>query len=160
MFYLGAFAVGARSEIGPAAATCSRVTRNPPLVAAVAGLLAPAGAAPHVLVDLAHVAVWVMLAGGSSRSESTSARGRGRRAGIPPPLSRPVGAASRCASCSLRRCSRACRDRRARPHAYLLQAAMPSGINSLVIGHNFGLDLRLVSSAIAWTTAICFSPGS
>ena len=30
------------------------------------------------------------------------------------------------------------------PHAYLLQAAMPSGINSLVLGHAYGLDLRLV----------------
>ncbi|MDX6641413.1 MAG: malate permease, partial [Solirubrobacteraceae bacterium] len=45
------------------------------------------------------------------------------------------------------------------PHVYLLQAAMPSGINSLVIGHAYGLDLRLASSALAWTTAIVLVGG-
>jgi predicted permease len=40
------------------------------------------------------------------------------------------------------------------PHAYLFQAAMPSGINSLVVAHNYGLDLRLTSSALAWTTGL------
>jgi predicted permease len=45
------------------------------------------------------------------------------------------------------------------PHAYLLQAAMPSGINSLVVGHAFGLDLRLIAAALAWTTAIALVAG-
>jgi predicted permease len=31
---------------------------------------------------------------------------------------------------------------------------MPSGINSLVVAHTYGLDLKLTASAIAWTTAI------
>ncbi len=38
------------------------------------------------------------------------------------------------------------------PDPYLLQAAMPSGINALVVAHAYGLDLRLTSAAIAWTT--------
>ncbi|TMM03887.1 MAG: transporter, partial [Actinobacteria bacterium] len=45
------------------------------------------------------------------------------------------------------------------PHAYLFQAAMPSGINSLVVAHAYGLDLRLTSSALAWTTAIVIAAG-
>jgi predicted permease len=40
------------------------------------------------------------------------------------------------------------------PHAYLLQAAMPTAINILVAGHAYGLDLRLMAGAIAWSTTI------
>jgi predicted permease len=40
------------------------------------------------------------------------------------------------------------------PDAYLLQAAMPTAINTLVAGHAYGLDLRLLAGAIAWSTAI------
>jgi hypothetical protein len=31
---------------------------------------------------------------------------------------------------------------------------MPTGINSLIVGHLYGLDLRLAAGAIAWTTTI------
>jgi predicted permease len=40
------------------------------------------------------------------------------------------------------------------PDAYLVQAAMASGINSLIVGHLYGLDLRLAASAIAWSTTL------
>jgi len=40
------------------------------------------------------------------------------------------------------------------PDAYVVQAAMASGINSLIVGHLYGLDLRLAAGAIAWSTAI------
>jgi predicted permease len=40
------------------------------------------------------------------------------------------------------------------PHAYLLQAAMPSGINTLVVAHVYGLDVRLATGVIAWSTAL------
>jgi len=39
------------------------------------------------------------------------------------------------------------------PAAYVLQAAMPSGINGLVVGHAFGLDQRLLATTIVWPTA-------
>jgi hypothetical protein len=39
------------------------------------------------------------------------------------------------------------------PDAYLVQAAMPSGINSLVVAHAYGLDLRLTAAVLAWSTA-------
>jgi predicted permease len=46
------------------------------------------------------------------------------------------------------------------PDAYLLAAAMPTGINSLVVAHAYGLDLRLIASAIAWSTAIVVAAAS
>jgi predicted permease len=40
------------------------------------------------------------------------------------------------------------------PHVYLLQAAMPTGVNGLLIAHAYGLDLRTSASAVAWTTTV------
>lgn len=40
------------------------------------------------------------------------------------------------------------------PRAFLLQAAMPCGLNALVIGHAFDLDTGLIATAIAWSTAL------
>jgi predicted permease len=162
MFYLGAFAVGAAFGDRPGGGSLlTRVTRNPPLVAAVAGLLAPAGAAPHVLVDVAHAVVWVMLAAGFfALGVNLGAEADEGALAFPPPLTRPVAVA---VGLRLALAPALLAGFGALvvgvPHAYLLQAAMPSGINSLVIGHAFGLDLRLASSALAWTTAIVLAGG-
>ena len=40
------------------------------------------------------------------------------------------------------------------PDAYLLQAGMSSGINALIVGHLYGLDLKLAASTIAWSTTL------
>lgn len=40
------------------------------------------------------------------------------------------------------------------PRAFALQAAMPCGINALVVGHAFDLDRGLIATAIAWSTSI------
>jgi predicted permease len=40
------------------------------------------------------------------------------------------------------------------PGPYLLLAAMPCGINTLLIAHVYGLDAKLAARAVAWTTAI------
>jgi predicted permease len=40
------------------------------------------------------------------------------------------------------------------PDAFLVQAAMACGINGLAVAHVFGLDLRIVAGAVAWSTAI------
>jgi predicted permease len=162
MFYLGAFAIGATfGTRGRDTRLLGRVTRNPPLVAAVAGLLAPAGAAPEVLVHLAHAAVWVMLAAGFfALGVNLGAEAQDGELAFPPPMTRPVGVAVAlrvgvAPALLLGLSSIFVRV----PHAYLLQAAMPSGINSLVIGHAFGLDLRLTSAALAWTTSIALVIG-
>jgi predicted permease len=40
------------------------------------------------------------------------------------------------------------------PSSYLLLAAMPCGINTLVVAHAYGLDMRIAAGAVAWSTAI------
>ena len=40
------------------------------------------------------------------------------------------------------------------PAAYLLLSAMPSGINSMVVAHAYGLDMEITAEAVAWSTAI------
>ena len=41
------------------------------------------------------------------------------------------------------------------PGPYLLLAAMPCGINSMIVTHAYGLDLRISAAAIAWSTDRC-----
>lgn len=57
MFYVVGFAIGAVFGAGDGRSPWRIVTRNPPLVAAVAGLLAPDALAPDVLVTAAEVVV-------------------------------------------------------------------------------------------------------
>ena len=45
------------------------------------------------------------------------------------------------------------------PDAYLLQAATPAAVSSVVVAHAFGLDLKLTASAVAWTTMIVVVAG-
>ena len=40
------------------------------------------------------------------------------------------------------------------PAAYRLLSAMPSGLNSLVIAHAYGLDMEITAEAVTWSTAI------
>jgi predicted permease len=43
------------------------------------------------------------------------------------------------------------------PGPYLLLAAMPCGINTLLVAHIYGLDSKLAAQAVAWTTAIAIA---
>jgi predicted permease len=76
--------------------------------------------------------------------------------GLPPATSRRRSASPSCSRCSSCRCLLLAITAPlvALPRAFLLQAAMPSGINGLVIAHAYGLDLRTSAGAIAWSTAI------
>jgi len=40
------------------------------------------------------------------------------------------------------------------PAAYRLLSAMPSGLNSLVVAHAYGLDMEITAEAVVWSTAI------
>jgi predicted permease len=40
------------------------------------------------------------------------------------------------------------------PTAYIIQAMMPTGLNTLVVGHAYELDLRMIASTIVWTSLI------
>lgn len=152
MLYTGAWAVGAafgsRAGSGARERTRAFFTRNPVLYAMAAGLLAPDALAPDALVSAAEVAAIALLPVGffllgvhlSNEHQSlawTRAVGAGLalRLAVAPALlfafTRPLEGV---------------------PDAYLLQAAMPSGINSLIVAHTYGLDLRLTASIVAWTT--------
>jgi predicted permease len=158
MFYVTGVAIGAAFGTQTGASGRERlhtfVLRNPPLIAAIVALLAPAAIAPDVMVDAAHVVIYVlMVAGFFALGVNLAAEAEGGFLRLP--LTAPVATAVvlrlLVAPALLFGLSAATV---AVPDAYLLQASMSSGVNSLVVAHNSGLDLRLTSSALAWTTLI------
>jgi predicted permease len=159
-FFVVAFAVGAvlggsqRSATGLARAR-DFVLRNPPLIAAVAGLLASPALAPAPLPAISHVVVAVMLVlGFFAVGVNLSAE---RREDAAPLLERPdrrvaLAVALRMVCAPLLLAGMSAAVVRV-PSAYLLQATMPAGINSLIVGHAYGLDQRLIATIIVWSTA-------
>jgi predicted permease len=159
-FAIGA-AFGTRGSGGASERLRAFVTRNPPLIAVGVGLLAPASAAPEVLVHAAHLVVDLLLVLGffavgiylSSERRDDNAPLLERpdlRVGIALPLrflTTPLLLALVSAAGV------------AIPSVYLLQAAMPTGINSLIVGHAFGLDQRLIATIIVWTTIVALVGG-
>ena len=144
-------------------------TRNPPLYAAVAGLLVPNSLAPDVLVDISRGFVIALLpigffaVGAVLAEEAGDMRGRPAGEaeerpvsfGIGSPFHPPIGAAILLrlvvAPGLLLLLSLPFIDL---PGPYLLLAAMPCGINTLLVAHVYGLDSKLAAQAVAWTTAI------
>ena len=131
-------------------------TRNPPLYAAIAALIAPDALAPDALVDASRVAVVALLpigffAVGAILAEE--AEGGTLQIGNPlrPPVSIAIALRMIVAPGLLLAMAAPLIDL---PGPYLLLAAMPVGINTLLVGHIYGLDLRLAAQAVAWSTAI------
>jgi predicted permease len=157
---LGAFAVGAafgtKAGESPGQRVGAFFTRNPPLYAAVAGLLAPDALAPTLLVDLSQALIVAILPIGFFAVGATLAEGAEHgELPLPPPLTRPVLLAlfSRLAlvPALLMLLAAPLIDL---PAAYRLMSAMPSGINAMVVTHAYGLDNQIVAEAITWSTAI------
>lgn len=130
--------------------------RNPLLIAVVLGLLAPDALAPDLLVDVAQVLVYGMVplaffvVGLSLGAESEEGA-----LTFPPALTAPVAAVLglRLAVAPLLLLGLSAAII-AVPDAYLLQAAMPCGVNTVLIAHLYGLDQRIAASAVAWSTMI------
>ncbi len=157
---LGAFAVaaafGARAGEGAKARVLTFLTRNPPLYAAVLGLLAPDALAPDILVDASQVLAVAILPIGFFAVGATLAEGAEHgELPIPPPLNAPVALAVVgrlvLAPALLMLLAAPLIDL---PPSYRLLSAMPTGINALVVSHAYGLDNRIVAEAITWSTAI------
>jgi malate permease and related proteins len=132
------------------------VLRNPPLVAVVLGLIAPDAFAPQALVDASHVvAVALAPLGFFALGAILAGEAEEGVLGLPPRLTAPVGTAVvlkvLVTPLLLLAVAAPLVDL---PRAFLLQAAMPSGVNGLLIAHAYGLDLRTSAAAIAWSTAI------
>jgi predicted permease len=157
---LGAFGVGAafgnRAGEGWRARLRTFFTRNPPLYAAILGLLAPKALAPSGLVDASQVLAVAILPIGFFAVGATLAEGAEHgELPIPPPFTRPVAVAViariAVAPALLMLLAAPLIDL---PSAYRLMSAMPTGINAMVVSHAYGLDNRIVAEAITWSTAI------
>lgn len=133
--------------------------RNPALWATAAGLVAPAALAPGWAVDatrglvllavpIGFFAVGVALAGeGFARRESM----RGLRGTLDPAVAAAVALKLLVSAAIVLGLSALLIDV---PDAYLVQAAMPTAVNTLVVCHAYGLDRSIAAATIAWTTAI------
>jgi predicted permease len=157
---LGAFGVAAafgdRAGEGVRERARAFFTRNPPLYAAVLGLLAPDALAPAGLVDASQVLAVAILPIGFFAVGATLAEGAEHgELPFPPPLTPPValavGARLALAPALLMLLAAPLIDL---PSAYRLMSAMPTGINAMVVSHAYGLDNRIVAEAITWSTAI------
>jgi predicted permease len=157
---LGAFSVGAafgtRAGEGVRQRLGAFFTRNPPLYAALLALVAPDALAPDLLVDISRVMVVAILplgffAVGAALAEEAE-EGELR---VPPPLTAPVATvvAARLvvAPGLLFLCAAPLIDL---PGPYLLLAAMPCGINTMIVTHAYGLDLRVTAESVTWSTVI------
>lgn len=157
---LGAFAVGAafgaKAGETPRQRAIAFLTRNPPLFAAVAALLAPDALAPDLLVDISRVATIAILPIGffavGAALEEEAEEGVIR---LPPPITKETGtviltklvilpAVLVAASLPLLDL----------PDTFIVLALMPSGLNSMIVAHAYGLDLRVTAEAVTWTTVI------
>ena len=155
-----AFAVGAAFGTRAGETRRERVraffVRNPPLLAVAAALVAPDAASPDVLYDAAAVLAFAVLpVGFFAVGVTLAAEAEEGVLPFPPPFTAPVAAAlgirlvvSPLAMLALSAAIVAV------PATYLIQAAMPAGVMGLVAAHTYGLDLRLASAALAWTTTV------
>ncbi|MGN6201638.1 MAG: AEC family transporter [Solirubrobacterales bacterium] len=156
----GAFGVGAAFGTKAGEGMSERVraffTRNPPLYAAVLGLLAPSALAPQILVDASQVLAVAILPLGFFAVGATLAEGAEQgELPLPPPVTAPVAVATigrlALAPALLMLLAAPLIEL---PSAYRLMSAMPTGINALVVSHAYGLDNRIVAETITWSTAI------
>jgi malate permease and related proteins len=157
---LGAFSVGAafgnRAGTGAGERVAAFFTRNPPLYAALLAVIAPDSLAPDVLVDASRIAIVAVLPLGFFAVGAALAEEADEGAiAVPPPLDAPVAAAVAIrlilAPVLLYLIALPLIEL---PDTYLLLAAMPCGINTMIVTHAYGLDLRISAGAVAWSTAI------
>jgi predicted permease len=157
---LGAFAIGAAFGTKAGETPRQRVraffTRNPALYAAILGLLAPRALAPDALVDISQALIVAILPIGFFAVGATLAENAEHgQLPMPPPVTRPVAltVVTRLAVVPglLMLMAAPLIDL---PAAYRLLSAMPSGLNSLVVAHAYGLDMEITAEAVTWSTIV------
>jgi predicted permease len=157
---VGAFSVGAafgeRAGETPRQRVVAFFLRNPALYAAALALVAPDSLAPDVLVDASRIAIVAVLPLGFFAVGAALAEQADEAAlPVPPPLDAAVATtvALRLAVAPglLALLALPLIDL---PGPYLLLAAMPCGINTMIVTHAYGLDLRISAAAVAWSTAV------
>lgn len=136
--------------------TVAFFTRNPPLFAAVAALIVPASAIPDLAVDASRILIITLLPLGffavGAALEEEAEEGLLR---FPPPLTGPtttvIFTRLMLVPALLFGLSAPLIDI---PGPFLILAAMPSGLNSMIVAHAYGLDLRTTAEAVTWTTIL------
>lgn len=157
---IGAFGVGAAFGTKAGEGFRQRLKafflKNPILFAAILGLLVPDTLAPDIAVDISRFLVGIPLvvgffAVGAILTEEV----RDGVMKIPPRPHKPLGAVIICrlvaAPALLLLFTLPFSEV---PESYYLLAAMPTGLNSMIVGHAYGLDLRTAAEAIVYTTVI------
>lgn len=158
-FAVGA-AFGTRGETKRERATLF-FTRNPPLWATLAALIAPDALAPDVLVDASQLLIFAILPiGFVIVGIVLAAEGDEDRLSFPPPFTKPVGVAvviklgvSPAVAALLSTVVLGV------PDPYIVQAGMACAISSLLVANEYGLDRPLAAGAIAWSTAFVVAAG-
>lgn len=157
---IGAFAVGAafgtRAGEGPRQRLAAFALRNPALYAALAAVLAPESFAPELLVDASRVVIIGILPLGFFAVGVALAQGADEGSfAFPPALDRGIATvvALRLAGGPLLLLALTAPVIDV-PDTYLLLAAMPCGLNTMIVAHAYGLDLRTAAGAITWSTAL------
>lgn len=160
MAFIVAFAIGAAFGDHGASDVRARIlsffTRNPIPWAFALGLILPDAAVPDWLFDAMKILASSLLPLGFFMvGVQLSAEGEDGTFRFPPPLTAPVATVLglRLLAAPVLLLALAAVTVSV-PDAYHLQAAMPSGINALIVAHVYGLDLRITSAAIAWSTAL------
>ncbi len=157
---VGAFSIGAafgeRAGETPRQRVVAFFTRNPALYAAALALVAPDSLAPDALVDASRIAIVALLPlGFFAVGVALAEEAEEGTIPVPPPLDAAVAAAVGLrlvvAPGLLLLLAMPLIDL---PGPYLLLAAMPCGINTMLVAHAYGLDLRISAAAVAWSTAI------
>ncbi|MGH2979936.1 MAG: AEC family transporter [Solirubrobacterales bacterium] len=129
------------------------LSRNPALYALVAGLLAPDALAPGWAVDAANVLVVALAPLGFFALGVYATAGGTNAIRFPPSLTAPVTAAVivklTVPVAVVAGCAALIHDV---PDAFLVQAAMPTGLNSLLLVAAYSLDRAIISGAIVYST--------
>ncbi|HST39046.1 MAG TPA: AEC family transporter [Conexibacter sp.] len=136
--------------------TLTTLLKNPVLYALAIALAVPESWAPDALVFPSKLAVYLLLPLGFIVVGITLANEADEGAlRVPPPLTRAVAAviALRMALMPLIVLAVSLFVVRL-PATYPLLAAMPSGVNTVLVAHQTGLNLRLAADATTWTSAI------
>lgn len=155
------FAVGAAYGTKAGRTSGERVkaffTRNPPLYALIAALLVPHSLNPSWGDDLAH-AMALGIAPIGFFALGVNLMLEHDQSGVrlfPPPFTAPVATAvvlrlvvAPAVMIGLSALLITV------PDTFLLEAAMPAGINALVVAHLYGLDMRVTVGAITWSTGL------
>ena len=154
-FGVGA-AFGTKAGEGPRERLIAFFTRNPPLYAAILAVIAPDSWAPNTLVDISRGVVVALLpigffAVGAVLAEEVEERSLRLGSPLDPPLGATILLRLAIAPSLLLLLSLPFIDL---PGPYLLLAAMPCGVNTLLVSHVYGLDAKLAAQAVAWTTGI------